>query len=320
MSAGARGPTRRAVLTAGSAAALAALAGCERSARPRYDGGWVGAAFERGHLLRNAVPATKSGALPEAAAVRRTEVVIVGAGIAGLGAARALMQAGIGDFQVLDLEDSAGGNSRGHAMGGMGCPLGAHYLPVPSETATEVVELLDELGLRRTVSGRVQYDERTLCHSPQERLYIHGGWREGLLPPIEALPAAERASTLAQYRAFSAAIAEAGRGNAFAIPTARSRWSAAHDALDATTFSSWLDNHGLVAPALRWYLDYCCRDDYGAGSRQVSAWAGIHYFASRHGFHAPGSEDSADADASRGPADLARRQCLAGEPVGGARG
>ncbi len=300
MSAGARGPTRRAVLAAGSAAALAALAGCERSASPRYDGGWVGAAFERGHLLRGAVPATKSGALPEAAAVRRTEVVIVGAGIAGLGAARALMQAGIGDFQVLDLEDSAGGNSRGHAMGGMGCPLGAHYLPVPSETATEVVELLDELGLRRTVSGRVQYDERTLCHSPQERLYIHGGWREGLLPPIEALPAAERASTLAQYRAFSAAISEAGHGNAFAIPTARSRWSAAHDALDATTFSSWLDSRGLVAPALRWYLDYCCRDDYGAGSRQVSAWAGIHYFASRHGFHAPGSEDSADADAAEG--------------------
>jgi hypothetical protein len=41
---------------------------------------------------------------------------------------------------------------------------------------------------------------------------------------------------------------------------------------------------------LRWYLDYCCRDDYGAGIATVSAWAGIHYFASRHGFHAPGTE------------------------------
>jgi monoamine oxidase len=300
MSGGARGPTRRAVLAAGSAAALATLAGCERSAGARYDGGWVGAAFDRGHLLRSAMPATKSGTLPEAAAVRRAAVVIVGAGIAGLGAARALMQAGIDDFQVLDLEDATGGNSRGHAMGGMRCPLGAHYLPVPGETAVEVVELLDELGLRRSVDGRVQYDERTLCHSPQERLYIQGGWREGLLPPIEALPAAERASTLAQYRAFSAAIAEAGRGNAFAIPTARSNWSPAQDALDATTFAKWLDSLGLVAPALRWYLDYCCRDDYGAGSAQVSAWAGVHYFASRHGFRAPGNEDSADADANEG--------------------
>ena len=27
--------------------------------------------------------------------------------------------------------------------------------------------------------------------------------------------------------------------------------------------------------------NYACRDDYGAGYRDVSAWAGIHYFASR---------------------------------------
>ena len=45
---------------------------------------------------------------------------------------------------------------------------------------------------------------------------------------------------------------------------------------------------------LRWYLDYCCRDDYGAGSARVSAWAGIHYFASGHGFTAP-SESTQDA-------------------------
>jgi hypothetical protein len=43
---------------------------------------------------------------------------------------------------------------------------------------------------------------------------------------------------------------------------------------------------------LRWYLDYCCRDDYGAGIATVSAWAGIHYFASRHGIHAPGAQDT----------------------------
>jgi monoamine oxidase len=45
---------------------------------------------------------------------------------------------------------------------------------------------------------------------------------------------------------------------------------------------------------LRWYLDYCCRDDYVAGIDTVSAWAGLHYFASRHGFH--GLADSTDHD------------------------
>jgi hypothetical protein len=60
--------------------------------------------------------------------------------------------------------------------------------------------------------------------------------------------------------------------------------------LSAITFVAYLNQHGLTDPHLRWYLNYCCRDDYGAGLATVSAWAGIHYFASRHGFTAPGTE------------------------------
>ena len=299
MSAARRGPTRRAVLAAGSVAALAVLAGCER--RPvGYEGGWIGASFERGHWLRSGPPPGKSGALPEPALVRRAGAIVVGAGIAGLAAARALMRSGVDDVRVLELEDVAGGNSRGHALGGMRCPLGAHYLPTPGASAIEVIELLEQLGIRKTLQGHPVYDERMLCHSPQERLFIEGGWREGLLPPIEALPADQRTATLADYRTFSLAVAEVGHADAFEIPTARSRWSPALATLDATTFAAWLDARGLQAPALRWYLDYCCRDDYGAGAGQVSAWAGLHYFASRHGFHAPGSDEGQAADGGEG--------------------
>ncbi|MEO8310407.1 MAG: FAD-dependent oxidoreductase [Caldimonas sp.] len=294
---GSPGPRRRDVLAA--SLAFGALGACTREGASRYDGGWTGANQERGHLLRSGWPAAKSGSAPSVAATRRVGAVVVGAGIAGLAAARALARAGIDDCHVLELEDTAGGNSRGHAIAGMRCPLGAHYLPVPGPAAGEVIELLDELGVRRSAFGRAVYDERMLCHSPQERLFIDGGWRDGLLPPIEALPAAERAATLAQYRAFSTAVAAAGDDGAFEIPTARSRWRDALDALDRVTFAAWLDARGLVAPALRWYLDYCCRDDYGAGSAQVSAWAGLHYFASRHGFRAPGDE-ARGADSGEG--------------------
>jgi protoporphyrinogen oxidase len=283
--------TRRSVLA--TAAALP-FAGCTPSNQIHYSGDWVGAAPARGHRLRE----LKSGNLPAPAVQRRASVLVIGAGIAGLACARGLVRAGISDVQVLDLEDSAGGNSRSHRIGAMACPLGAHYLPVPNVDATDVIALLEELGLRRTLHGKAVYDERHLCHSPQERLFIDEQWVEGLLPPLDALPADEREATAAQYRRFGVAVTQAAlisQGRAFRMPTAQSVWSAELSALDALTFSNWLDTNGYTAPALRWYLDYCCRDDYGAGAAQVSAWAGLHYFASRHGFHAPG-EGSSERD------------------------
>ncbi|MFN3305351.1 MAG: flavin monoamine oxidase family protein [Roseateles sp.] len=261
---------RRTLLLAGLAA------GCAPDAPP-LQGGWVGTHPERGHRLRGGLPAA-SGPL------RKTGVLIVGAGIAGLACARALQRRGVDDIALLDLEDQAGGNSRGHLLAGARCPLGAHYLPIPGAEAREVAELLHELGLARSQLGRTTWDERHLCHSPQERLFIDGAWHEGLLPP------AEDAATREQYRRFSARVAQARREAGFAMPTRRARWTAAHAALDAQTFAGWLDRDGLTDTRLRWYLDYCCRDDFGADAATVSAWAGLHYFASRHGFHAPGDE------------------------------
>ncbi|RYY73469.1 MAG: hypothetical protein EOO24_46505, partial [Comamonadaceae bacterium] len=169
------------------------------------------------------------------------------------------------------------------------CPLGAHYLPVPTDAAPEVQALLEELGVRRRVAGRWTYDERHLCHAPQERLFFQGQWQEGLLP-LNGVGA----STLAQYARFAQEVEKVRAGGAFRIPL-RSR-----DALrawDGETFAAWLARHGLTDPQLRWYLDYCCRDDYGADSTQVSAWAGLHYFAARHGFHPPGAETGDEREA-----------------------
>jgi len=241
-------------------------------------GGWVGVSVERGHRLRNPPPKTGDGPL------RRTDVLIIGGGVAGLACARALSRAGVNDLALLELEDQAGGNSRGHKIAGMPCPLGAHYLPLPGPEAPEVYQLLEDLGLVRQVLGRPVYDERHLCHSPQERLFFEGEWVEGLLPP------ARKPETQAQYLRFAGLVEEKRKALGFAMPTHRARWTAAHAALDAQSFAAWLDGQGLSDSQLRWYLDYCCRDDYGAPAAEVSAWAGLHYFASRHGFHPPGAE------------------------------
>ena len=289
------------------------LAGCSDGGRPPPPslatlppGGWWGDAMARGHRVRDAVaalaaasaqgslpgsiPGSAAAAAPAAASAdfpqRRCDVAIIGAGIAGLAAARALRAAGIEDLRVFELDDAAGGNARHDTLGGMPCPTAAHYLPVPQPPAHEVIDWLHEIGLLRQHLGRTVPDERHLCHSPQERLWLHGPWREGLLPPAE--PGSARQ---AQYRGFARAVAEAQRDLGFALPSRRAPWTAGHAALDGQTFDAWLTARGLTDPALRWYLDYACRDDYGADARTVSAWAGLHYFASRHGFHAPGDDE-----------------------------
>ncbi|MBP7414040.1 MAG: FAD-dependent oxidoreductase, partial [Giesbergeria sp.] len=284
---------RRQFLARTTASATSALLAACDSAPPALSGGFAGVDMARGHALRDLLA---SGRLPEPARIHRTQVVIAGGGVAGLAAARSLRLAGVEDFALLELEDSAGGNSRGTQVQGLACPLGAHYLPLPGPDATEVQDLLEELGLRQRVAGRWQYDERHLCHSPQERLFFHGEWQEGLLP-VQGVGSA----TLAQYQRFADAVQAHSQQARFAMPALKT-WkpnqplAPAHQALDAITFEAWLAQQGLHDPHLRWYLDYCCRDDYGAGCARVSAWAGIHYFASRHGFQAPGSATAGERD------------------------
>ncbi len=277
------GLQRRSVLGAGLASLLGACQpwGDADAGNGHITGGFTGIDHARGHLLRD----TK--AWPAPAVQRKTRVVIAGGGVAGLAAARALRLRGMNDFALLELEDEAGGNARGGSVGQIACPLGAHYLPLPGDDAPEVQDLLEELGLRQRVAGRWEYDERHLCHSPQERLFFHGAWQEGLLP-VQGVGD----TTLAQYRKFAVLVEQARKAARWSIPASRTQQTPFKQALAAMTFETYLQQHGLDDVHLRWYLDYCCRDDYGAGLETVSAWAGIHYFASRHGFHAPGSQSA----------------------------
>jgi len=291
--------TRRAFL------ASSALAACSPEPKPQWEGGWVGDAVAHGHRLRHA------DALPPPTVQRKAGLVIIGAGIGGLAAARAAMRAGVDDIALFDLHENPGGNSRGHLLAGLPCPLGAHYLPLPGAAAREVSEWLHEIGVARHELGRTVYDERQLCHSPQERLFFDGAWHDGLLPPADA-----GSTTQAQYRGFAQRVSAAQRDLGFAMPTQRAPWTPAHAALDAITFSQWLTREGLDDARLRWYLDYCCRDDYGADASTVSAWAGLHYFASRHGFHAPGDADGEREGVLTWPEGNARLVAHLAAPLG----
>lgn len=260
------------------AAGIWPLSACQPERTP-VRGGFVGIDPARGHRIRDRQPTLGASNITH----RTADVLIVGGGIAGLSAARALVRSGVEDFHLLELQSTLGGNAGSTVLGGMAAPTGAHYLPVPTDRAPLIQDWLEEIGIRRRVSGRWEYDERHLCHSPQERLHFRGHWQEGLVPM-----AGVGASTVSQYERFSTLIARARQDDPWAAPWGALPVSDRIRQFWSITMADWLKAHGLDDEHLLWYLNYACRDDYGAGIQHVSAWAGIHYFASRTGFHAPG--------------------------------
>lgn len=254
--------SRRAFVAVGAAA----LVGLTRKAGPALAGGFVEDDGDAGHRLRD-------GAAPGPVRERRrVPLVIVGGGMSGLAAAWWCDRHGLRDFEVLELGREAGGNARSGANDVSAYPWGAHYVPVPGRRATHVRALFEELGV--LVNG--QWDERTLCHSPQERLFWRGEWHEGLEPFL-----LDTAAGREEWARFQARIAALTATGAFTIPTSLGR--ASDPALDGLTFAQWLDREGFRSPALRWYADYAVRDDYGTRAAQASAWAGLHYFCARDG-------------------------------------
>jgi protoporphyrinogen oxidase len=277
---------KRRHFVASSASAL--IAGCDWAAlgkRNAMTGSYVGMNAMRGHTLRD-------GAYPQHIEEEvRTTVAIVGGGIAGLAVARQLRMAGITDFMLFELEDELGGNSRGMSIEGIACPMGAHYLPTPDERNHDLNELLQELKLLHMEGDKRVFDEQHLCHSPQERLLtMQQGkpqWQDGLLPLHSPVMPESEHNIYAKYADMVGVLV---KNSVFSIPTATAPWSNKAQALDQISLAQWLSEQGLSNDTLNWYLDYCCRDDYGAGIKEVSAWAGLHYFASRHGFSVPGSK------------------------------
>jgi glycine/D-amino acid oxidase-like deaminating enzyme len=275
---------RRDVLKGGMVAVGAlALGGCD----DRLSGTSGGANMALGHRLRDRQ-------FPEPLREEHVPILIAGGGVAGLAAGWRLAEAGFHDFRLIELEDSVGGNARSGCNAVSAYPLGAHYLPIPNEEARGLRHMLRQFGIMTGErDGRPVYDPLQLCADLQERLLWQGRWQEGLIPStgLSAKDKTDLAAFEKAMAAFSRQHDAAGRP-AFAIPIAYSARDPHLLALDRVSFTHWLDQQGWTSPVLRAHVRYACRDDYGTEPAQVSAWAGIHYFASRRGFVAEGSGDN----------------------------
>ena len=213
---------RRQFLATGSLA----LAGCDRR-RGRSRAASPASVRARPSAAPASSAAPESATVPRracrtAARVTRRVQLIAGGGVAGLAAARALRQRGIDDFVVLELEDSAGGNSRGGAVGGIACPLGAHYLPrARRRGATRCRTCWKSSACASAWPAAGSMTSATCATARRSGCSSTATWQDGLLP-VQGVGAA----TLAQYRRFAELVRAARRPAPFAhagLPGARLR-------------------------------------------------------------------------------------------------
>lgn len=274
---------RRDFLKAGGAACVGLATGAF------FSGNLAGTLAKPGMALGHAL---REGRLNGARrAVQNVPLLIVGGGVAGLSAAYYLSQAGFHDHLLLEMEEGIGGNAAGGENSVTRYPWGAHYLPLPSKESMHVRHMLHDFGL---LQGGVDadepvYDERHMVHAPEERVFDGALWREGIFPEEGLTPVekGERQRFGEMMELFREAYGADGR-KAFAMPAAMSSMDPRYRQLDRLTMDEWLAENRFEGARLLWYVNYCCRDDFGTGSDKASAWIGIHYFAARagKGFHA----------------------------------
>lgn len=268
---------RREFLTATGAALF--VTACGKTTPPLPGGSLLGPDFNIGHKLRD-------GGIPESTENVRVPVLIAGAGIAGLSAAWWLQRNGQRDFLLLEGERATGGNARSGKNAVSAYPWGAHYLPIPGPEAVYTRLLLAELGVLKGDPAAIkpEYEARYLCAAPEERLFIHGRWQEGVSPQY-GVPSSERTEFARFDELMRSWREKRGRDGkrAFAIPMALSSQDPAILALDRQSMRDWLLANNLKSQPLHWYVNYACRDDFGTDYHQTSAWAGLHYFCARTG-------------------------------------
>lgn len=260
------------------------LNGCIRKLNPKgtyknIKGSIKGPNAKAGHILRDKLP------LPAPTDIREVQTLIIGSGISGLSAARWLKKQGHHDFELLELEGHVGGNSHSGKNSISAYPLGAHYITIANNEDTLLTGFLQDCGVITGFENKLPvYNEYYLCFDPEERLLINGQWQEGIVPDFGL-----NADDKAQVKKFFSLIEELKKAKghdskyAFDIPIDNSSADDKYRGLDRITFKEYLHQQKLTSVYLLWYLNYCCKDDYGQKIDKVSAWAGIHYFASRRG-------------------------------------
>ncbi|GAB5524001.1 MAG: NAD(P)/FAD-dependent oxidoreductase [Roseivirga sp.] len=200
-------------------------------------------------------------------ATQSTETLIVGGGIAGLSAASQLKGK---DFLLCELSENLGGTSSWHQHNEVTFAQGAHYdLAYPANYGDEVLGLLESLDIIEYQGWKDAWSfkdsQYIVTHRRKSQCFDHGNFREEVLP---------KGGLSTDFYQLTGKY-----GGGMKMPTRLI--DPGYQELNQLTFIDFLKDKLNLTPEFIRGLDYHMLDDWGGTASQVSALAGIHYFACR---------------------------------------
>ncbi|MCT0218321.1 FAD-dependent oxidoreductase [Synechococcus sp. CS-1329] len=189
-----------------------------------------------------------------ASVAQPVDVVVVGAGLAGLVAARSLQRAGR-SLRLIEAAATAGGRMVGERLqlaaekaGAEGrqawIDLGGQWM---GPTQTRYLDLLDRHGIRRFTSPHSGDTALVFGESRCRFAGFFQGFPEGQPP---AVPSADWDDAMAALEQFRQLVAQLPPGHPHRHPAAAE--------LDRQSFQDWIDAH-THTPFAAWYFAYFCR-------------------------------------------------------------
>ncbi|MFF3503730.1 flavin monoamine oxidase family protein [Streptomyces sp. NPDC003247] len=215
---------------------------------------------------------TASAAGPAAAAAARdVDVAIVGAGLAGLTAARDLVAAGR-TVAVLEAQDRVGGRVVNLALpGGQVTEGGGEFI---GPTQDRIRALADSLGVATFPTYNTGSN---LLHKDGTRTPYATDGLLGAVPPVDAAGLA------------NAAIVQAELDDMAKLVPVDAPWTAARaEEWDRQTFETWLRANAVV-PSAKFLLDVACTSVFSAEPRELSLLFVLFYIAAAGDASHPGT-------------------------------